>query len=379
MLCGILFRMAQSTQELWSTEEFSTDHSPFSAESLTEGKENTSCICYKFAISVIIMGGLCLFGMIGNLICLVALRVIHLKTRSSSTLLLMSLSVCDFLVLAAFLILKVSISLCSFHSLCPSYYSPYFWIAMYGWPTLTLLHCLATWLTVLVTIHRYIAVCHPLKAKTWGSLHATKVHILFVSLSTIGFNIPGYLDYEVIITATDFGTFAPARVLTKLGADHWYQLMYKTISYFIVIYILPVTILLILGGILVKSLTRAEDFRNLSSHQPREATSGKSCSVKDDMTRIMIFIVAIHLLTQPWEPMRRMMSERFSMPNSCGYFLFYFEDLPSLMAVLNSTTNFVVYCFIGKRFRHVCKKLFTSKLSYSNSKSAESTYQSDQF
>ena len=35
------------------------------------------------------------------------------------------------------------------------------------WPLVTVAHCFSRWLTVLVTIHRYIAVCLPHKAAVY--------------------------------------------------------------------------------------------------------------------------------------------------------------------------------------------------------------------
>ncbi|ELU10748.1 hypothetical protein CAPTEDRAFT_187011 [Capitella teleta] len=330
------------------------------------------CTYYKFSISVVVMGSLCIFGIAGNLLSLATLRVLHRASGStgSSVILLITLSTCDLLLLAAFLILKVSISFCAYKNLCTGYYTPYFWISLYGWPTLSMLHCLTTWVTVLLTVHRYIAVCHPLKAKSWTRTSSLKYQIPLVVVAAIVYTTPGYLDYEAMQVVTEWG-LTNQRVLTWLGANYWYQLMYKTICFFIFIYFIPGFILLILGAFLVQSITKAERIRSTMSG----FKSGTS-SAADDMTRIMISIVAVHLLTQPWEPLRTLMAEKFEMSITCGSFLFYFEEIPSLMAIINSTMNFVVYCFVGTRFRRACKQLCTGRrqtpLKFTESSSCQS-------
>ena len=77
------------------------------------------CKNYKFTVSVILMGALCLFGMVGNLFCLKVLVRLHAISQdcASPALLLIALSVSDFLLLASFLILKVSPSLCGYRAL----------------------------------------------------------------------------------------------------------------------------------------------------------------------------------------------------------------------------------------------------------------------
>ena len=325
------------------------------------GTGAVACANYRFGVSVILMGFLCIFGMAGNLISLAVLQRLRRTsgTSGSPALLLTALSTGDFLVLASFLLLKVTPSLCAYQALCYEYFDTYMWIALYGWPTLSMLHCLATWLTVLLTIHRYIAVCHPLKVQAWGSLSKTRVHILMVTACSVLYNVPGYLDYTAVRYTDEWNQTAYRRVLTSIGANQWYQVVYKTASYFILIYLIPVVMLLVLGAFLVRSLAEAAQFRLQTTHSITEGTkkSPPKVSAKEDMTRIMVFIVVIHIITQPWEPIRRLLSEKLLLDSSCGHFLFYFDEIPSLMAVVNSAVNFAVYCFVGSRFRRICKDI----------------------
>ncbi|ELT91763.1 hypothetical protein CAPTEDRAFT_191653 [Capitella teleta] len=297
---------------------------------------NSSNVCtyYKFSISVVLMGSLCIFG------------------------------------IAAFLVLKVSISFCAFNNTCPGYYSPYFWISFYGWPTLSMIHCLANWVTVLLTVHRYIAVCHPLKAKAWTTTSSLKYQIPPVILAAVCYSIPGYIDYEPVQVMTEWG-LTNQLTLTPIGANYWYQLLYKTVCFFVFIYFIPGITLLVLGGFLIQSITRAERIRSSMSRDKKM----RSSSATDDMTRIMISIVVMHLMTQSWEPLRSLMAERFQMSATCGNFLFYFEEIPSLMAIINSTMNFVVYCFVGTRFRKACKQLVCARGDQPSTTANESSSQ----
>ena len=151
-----------------ATENFLTD------------KQREVCRMYRFTLSVVVVGGLCLAGTIGNLLALIVLRRFREKSsvtgnRSPTALILSALAVMDALVLISLLLVKSLPSLFYFKiSGTGNRYlaiSPYLW--QWGWPLNDLFHAYSTWITVLVAAQRCVAVTFPHRAFTICSYSLT--------------------------------------------------------------------------------------------------------------------------------------------------------------------------------------------------------------
>lgn len=321
----------------------------------------STCERYKFAVAII-SGLVCIFGIVGNVLSLAVLRRLALKTgKSTSTILLSTLAMCDILVLGSFFVLKAMPGLCSYRGLCLGLFDVYMTYAIYGWACVTLFHCVSTWLTVLLSIHRYIAVCYPLRAVTWGSPTRVRIHIALVIFLSVIYELPTFLGKKMVPYKTDGNITKYYEEKTSLGKSSYYHIVYKIVFYYTIIYLVPVTMMVVLGSLLIRTLGTATIFRNKAQHDSNSQESGinqRRSSAKDDITKIMIVIIAVHLITQPWEPVRYLLVNAFNVANHCGSFLYFFDELPVLLASVNSAVNFLVYCLVGRQFRSVLKEIF---------------------
>lgn len=67
-------------------------------------------------------------------------------------------------------------------------------IESYGWSLASVVHMLATWLVVLVTFHRYVAVCHPHKNKAIASIKSARLQALVIVVATAVFNVSRFFE-----------------------------------------------------------------------------------------------------------------------------------------------------------------------------------------
>ena len=72
-------------------------------------------------------------------------------------------------------------------------------VRIYPWmyPTVFLLRLLSVWLTVLLTVDRYIAVRYPLYARSWCTLKRTYIVMTCIALVTFAFSLPRYFEYTL--------------------------------------------------------------------------------------------------------------------------------------------------------------------------------------
>jgi len=72
-----------------------------------------------------------------------------------------------------------------------------FHAASYRWlfPTAYVLRLINTWLTVLLTVDRYVAVCRPLHAHRLCTMKRTCLQIVSVIIFSFAFCLPRYFEY----------------------------------------------------------------------------------------------------------------------------------------------------------------------------------------
>ncbi|XP_069112568.1 thyrotropin-releasing hormone receptor-like [Argopecten irradians] len=142
----------------------------------------------------------CAFGLIGNVLNLMVLtrEKIHCtltKMEKSAHIGLIALAVSDFMFCFLALMFTILPLEGVYKGLTPVLY--YHWL---GPSFITIFIITSTWLIVVMAGERYLAVCHPFKARKIISLKRTRITILLVYSVCIVLTIP--LFFEKVITET---------------------------------------------------------------------------------------------------------------------------------------------------------------------------------
>ncbi len=170
-------------------------------------------------------------------------------------------------------------------------YSGYF--KAYGYPWASVTHMWGVYLMVLVTLQRYIAVCVPLKAKTWASVKAAQVETVCLFFGAIIFYSPRFWQRQVYFDATK-GIYN-ARY-TDFGTSYGFHMVYMIMIYYVVIYIIPLSLLVFTTYKLIKSLKKVKDRKKAMT------SSSQSSSAKDEITFSLIIVVAVFGISQLANP-----------------------------------------------------------------------------
>ena len=198
-------------------------------------------------------------------------------------------------------------------------------------------------MSIFLFVFRYVAVCHPLKAKLWCNLRNTKIQIFVITTTCIVYSVPRFFYNKVTISPD--GTQALLGK-TDFAKTFWYSMFYETFLYFTLIYVIPFPLLFAMTYKLVRSLKKIK-------HKRDQMTQTKSQFRDDrDLTRTLIAVVVIFIICQTPSPIRRAVFN--TIPKSqtgCGYFMYYYHPLSTLILMLNSAVNVIIYYYGGKRFR----------------------------
>ena len=337
-----------------------------------------SCQLYKFIMSVGLIGSLCIFGIVGNNLTLVVFSRFNRndkRTRSSATLLLSSLAVSDTLLLFTLFIMKTIPAFISFTSIHANFFVSYLFVFLivYGWPCVVVAQSINTWITILLAIHRFIAVVFPHRAAVYCSYSRAKIHLILLCLIILVYEIPLFLDNKIIhmINYNNDTIYFPG--YEPLHTNYWYQLLYKTTFYYIIMYIIPWILLSVITVYLIRVIRQAQQLRSQMTKNPNHQDNA------DDITKPLIALVVTSLVCRPWEPIRRVIEVILGKQPGCGHYYFYFEEFPSLTSAFNSAANILLYCLFLKRFTQTLKEIFiTNRTDVSMSSSATSVMTVDQ-
>lgn len=309
----------------------------------------SGCELVEFLISVVLAGVSCLLGFTGNVLSIVILKR---DPRKSVTLFLLTvLAVADFLFLMPMVVLFVVPGFCRFVPKCsPSLEHTLPYIDQYGWAVASMFHTGTVYVVVLVTIHRYISVCKPHDAPRLSTINIAKIQVLLIVLFAIVFNIPRFLEFDVELlhnngtNGTDAGKPEPQRVFTPIGRNVWFQVLYKNIAFYLFMYIIPLSTLIVLSSRLARTLQKR--------HKNRFRMSVRRHQKEDNTTFVLIIVVAVFVICQTPTPFQRLFYYIFGDEGrACGHFFFYFERFADYLAVLNSCVNFMIYVIFARGFR----------------------------
>lgn len=136
---------------------------------------------------------LVIFGIVGNLISLYVLSKHRQRQKLRTILILLrTLALVDTLVLISIFLVR------SLRYIGPRDYIAVFTrIYPYLYPTAYVLRLMNTWMTVLLTIDRYVAVCKPLHAQRLCTVRKTYLQVAIVVILSILICVPRYFEYYI--------------------------------------------------------------------------------------------------------------------------------------------------------------------------------------
>ncbi|TWW69983.1 putative G-protein coupled receptor 139 G(q)-coupled orphan receptor GPRg1 G-protein-coupled receptor PGR3, partial [Takifugu flavidus] len=195
------------------------------------------------------------------------------------------------------------------------------------------------WITVPLTIDRYIAVCHPLRYHTVSYPARTRKVIFVVYIGCLLSAAPYYWWPELwhSLPGTGEGGGGAGGGNRRTVAQ---QILVW--AHCITVYFLPCTVFFSLNAVIVHKLRR----RRSCCFRLRGYSTGKT-------TAILLAITSIFAVL--WAPRTLMILYHFYSPppasQGAGRLLHILTDLANMLALLNTGVNFFLYCFISKRFR----------------------------
>ena len=113
----------------------------------------------------------------------------------------------------------------------------------------------SVYFTVAVTVERFIAVCHPLKARSICTWSRAKYYTIVVVLMSVAYNAPRWAEFY---TVTDRDGNRTNLLMTPLRCDETYIRIYIQWANFIVMSAFPIAALVVLNIIIYAEVSSSK-------------------------------------------------------------------------------------------------------------------------
>lgn len=233
----------------------------------------------------------------------------------------------------------------------------------------------STWLTVVMAVGRYLAICHPFRARQMIGTTLTKRTVLLVYAACAVCNAPRFLIYRVQRIDCSMAEFYfrwPGVVNVK--RNRTLEAFYMWL-YFVVCVWAPCVLLSISNAFLIRALRRARTALpplNRSRRADVDPPDPEYDQYRPITVTLVALIVMYIVLVSPAEIVI------FMRHRVGGRDVTYHDTYDLVAAVgntlqaLNFSVNFVIYYVINVRFRRALLKLFTRRCRRNFSSASQS-------
>ncbi|KAK2140182.1 hypothetical protein LSH36_1450g00003 [Paralvinella palmiformis] len=252
---------------------------------------------------------------------------------------MINLAVVDTLVLWVWVNQVAVPALCAVTGRCMHYELTKPFLLAYLWPVGSTVHMMATWSIVSITFTRFVSVCWSARATHLNSRRNVMIRLCSMHVFCLIFNVPRFFERYVFTDGNGRPRVARSTVASTLLFNYGYQVF----LYYLVIYIIPLTLVIYFTVRLYSSLRQWNKKREDMTAKARD---------NHDLTFSLVIVVVVFVICQLANPIRRLLVAIY--PNTeyiCGSIYFYYKSWVSILVNFNSASNFFIFCLCGVGFR----------------------------
>lgn len=297
---------------------------------------------FEFYVYGILLNLLGLIGIVGNIVTMVILS--RPQMRSSINYLLIGLARCDTVLIIAAILLFGLRSVYQYTGYMFYYhFIIYPNIASFVYPMSAASQTASSYLTLMVSLERYVAVCHPLRARALCTYGRSRYYVAFCVIFALLYNVIKLWESQIFSFQSPRLGLIYCITPSRLRVDPVYITVYIHWCYLIVNYFVPFTGLVVFNALIFRQVRRANRERQrLSRSEKREI------GLATMLLAVVIVFFALNVLAL--------------YVNLCEAFFQHIDDdmivMTNFCVTFNSCVNFVIYVIFGEKFKRLFVALF---------------------
>ena len=320
-------------------------------DSTEELKEDTTPAVAK-AIRDIVLPIICACGILGILLTIIVLSRKNMST--STNCYLMGLACADLFFLILF-----STRLCQslFKKQESTTYYLYMVYATYAAIFTSIFLLMSIWVTVMLAIERYIAICRPFLAAKMCSVGRARLIIVGIFLLCVICRMPVFFQHKVVTIQPVNHSKIVYLMDTELVENRHYISIYPWVIDVAVMSVIPFLLLLILNVCLIWEVHKSTAYiqQNLMvSRGPNGAHAVHREEVQ--ITIMLISVIIVFFICQAPYVIYMAIGSINRFQNSYGSQVFRYVAM--LLLTFKSAVNFIIYCWFSEKFWTTLKQVF---------------------
>ncbi|KAF6205267.1 hypothetical protein GE061_019436 [Apolygus lucorum] len=307
--------------------------------------EDESRLLFEFISYGILLNIVGLFGIMGNVVSMIILTRPQMK--SSINYLLTGLARCDTVLILTSIFL-FGIPAVYRYSKTPFlfdyYYRIYPFLSKVLYPVALIAQTVTVYLTLTVTLERFVAVCHPLQARRLCTYGRARIYVILVIIFSVAYNLSRFWEVNIVEAfdpAMNMTVYSPEP--TEMRKNPQYISIYINWLYLFFIYFFPFTCLAILNTAIYRQVRKANRERQkLSRLQKKEI----------GLATMLLCVVIVFFLCNILALVVNILE---------SFYCIIFDQMVqmnNLLVTINSSVNFVIYVIFGEKFKRLFIKLF---------------------
>lgn len=241
----------------FTNTNFSLDDNETAYISTDNENDDKSEILFEFITNGVLLNLVGILGIMGNIISMVILS--RPQMRSSINYLLTGLARSDtVLIITSILIfgLPALFKYTNSQLLFSYYYRVYPFLAPVVYPLAVIAQTVSVYLTLTVTLERFVAVCHPLQARSLCTYGRARLYVLLIIIFSILYNLSRFwevkLEQEYLV---QYNVTVYIPLPSSLRSNQIYISVYIHWLYLLFIYFLPFSCLAVLNAAIYRQVS----------------------------------------------------------------------------------------------------------------------------
>ena len=213
----------------------------------------------------------------------------------------------------------------------------------------------SSWITVLISFERYIAIFYPFKVHIYCTKKRMLVAILIITILACTSQIPLFFTCSLVFIGQR------PRCLSFIS-DNWSDMI--SIFLLLIIYsIIPLVIITVLNVFLIRKVQVQGAFRARSQGQHSVSISSKNVSLFAMMVSLCVVFAVTSLPASIISTVNHLC--KFTTGSRCAVIGGWIYRIPFMLNDVNHGVNFFLYCLAGSIFRQALFQLFKCKCAKS--------------